>query len=147
MNKILLKLYYLYLLAFIYLIFPYIYNIYFILLLLIIIMNFTSKRQQFWEKNALRVRVGIFILFSSPSLSHSRRRPSLFTNSNFGPSLSRHLFLSDSLYLTVLMFYLYHLMFYLNIFLFFPICYVELFFICCVFFFKKKKLTGYELMI
>jgi hypothetical protein len=115
---------YLYLLAFIYLIFPYIYIVYFIL---IIIMNFTSKRLQFREKNALRVRVGIFILFSSPSLSHSCRWPSLSTDSTSGPSLSRHLFLSDSLYLAVLMFYLYHLMFYLNIFLFFLICRVELF--------------------
>jgi hypothetical protein len=62
--------------------------------------------------------VGIFILFSSHSLSHSRRWPSLSTDSTSEPSLSRHLFLSDSLYLAVLMFYLYHLMFYLKFFFF-----------------------------
>jgi hypothetical protein len=89
------------------------------------------------EKNALRVRVGIFILFSSPSLSHSRCRPSLSTGSITGPSFSRRLFFSNFFYLAVLMFYLYHLMFYLNIFyLFFYmmcgtffICFIELFFI------------------
>jgi hypothetical protein len=71
------------------------------------------------------VRVDIFILFSSPSVSHSRRWLSLSTDSTSGPSLSHRLFLSDSLNLAVLMFYLYHLMFYLNFF--FPICCVELF--------------------
>jgi hypothetical protein len=72
--------------------------------------------------------VGIFILFFSPSLSHSRRWPSLSTDSTSKPSLSRHLFLSDSLYLAVLMFYLYHLMFYLNFFFFFFLYVVLTFF-------------------
>jgi hypothetical protein len=126
-------------------------------------MNFISKRRQFIEKNALRVRVGIFILFSSPSLSHSLHWPSLSTDSTSRPSLYRHLFLSNSLYLAILMFYLYHLMFYLNLFFyiyvllnffFYIFLYVVLnfVFICCVcvcvcvfvFFFK---LTSYELMI
>jgi hypothetical protein len=99
-------------------------------------------------KNALRVKVWIFILSSSPSLSHSRRRPSLSTDSTSGLSLSRHLFLSDFLYLTALMFYLYYLMFYLNIFYFiFSICCVELFFyiyfyvLNFVFICLKKKLV------
>jgi hypothetical protein len=95
--------------------------------------------------------VGIFILFSSPSLSHSLRRPSLSTDSTSRPSLSCRLFLSYSIYLAVLMFYLYHLMFYLNIFYFFLYVVLNLlffiFYIYVVVVVFLIKLTGYELMI
>jgi hypothetical protein len=107
------------------------------------------------RENALRVRVGIFILFSSPSLSYSLRRPSLSTDSTFD-RLSLVASFSDSLYLAVLMFYLniffigcVELVLYVLLtffFIYFCICCVELCFLFFFFFFFFK-LTGYELMI